>query len=59
MRCVRVWVSETKRVVKSDERKDMEREARKKRKNIECIERKRERENQERKVKCDVIIGIK
>lgn len=54
-----MWVSETKRVVKSDERKDMEREARKKRKNIECIERKRERENQERKVKCDVIIGIK
>lgn len=43
MRCVRVWVSETKRVVKSDERKDMEREARKKRK-ISSALRERERE---------------
>lgn len=44
MRCVRVWVSETKRVVKSDERKEIWNEKREKKERISSALRERERE---------------
>lgn len=56
MRCVRVWVSETKRVVKSDERKEIWNEKREKKERISSALRERERERESREksqVRCN------